>query len=285
MTSNARKNSQNVAREHWDSKQELIPGHPIGLRPEPTTQVRSDPWQSVSALQLGFQPRSFGELHTERLYLLEMLQQYDRRAFELFTKVPLVEHRACQVDDPARQKRAKKHRGWLRHRIVDTVEEEKKILARLSELHVEIQCRERWSRVEKERERIHLTPQHLSDYPDLPTYPRTPWGPRMYPLPPQLYDPQFQYYMYTGTPHMYYERPIWNHDTPTYGQNTSNNNSKPEEHELDGTPIDSTQDYESRQRSQSLGELTASRPKKQNSMPSLGRRWSGQDEENVGIDT
>ncbi|KAI1207096.1 uncharacterized protein F4807DRAFT_213892 [Annulohypoxylon truncatum] len=258
--------------------------------PEPMTQVRGDPWQSVSALQLGLQPRSFNELHTERMYLLEMLQQHDRRAIDLFMKVPVVEEKIYQARDPQEQKQAKKHRGWLRHRIVDTVEEEKKILARLSELHVEIQCRERWSRVERERERLNITAQHAPAYANPPMPSLTPWGPQTYPLPPELPAPNYPYYVHTGSPGIYYQRPISaggiysshneDHETPTHGQNPSDNDFGPEAHELDDTAIDHSPGSESRRRSQSLVTFSESRPTHRSSMPSLSRTWSGQSEGN-----
>ncbi|KAI2619982.1 hypothetical protein GGR54DRAFT_110584 [Hypoxylon sp. NC1633] len=137
----------------WDSTYGPRSTHQNASRPAaPTTKVRSDPWLSVSALQLGLQPRSFEELHTERLYLLGSLQQHDQRAVELFWLVPVVEEQIQSAVTQEQRGRAKKQRGWLRHRIVDTVESEKAILARLSELHVEIQCRERWCGVDRERE-------------------------------------------------------------------------------------------------------------------------------------
>ncbi|KAI2469926.1 hypothetical protein F4781DRAFT_392331 [Annulohypoxylon bovei var. microspora] len=256
------------------------PNHQAGIKPEPTTKVRGDPWQSVSALQLGLQPRSFGELHAERMYLLEMLQQHDRRAFDLFMKVPLVEGNICWAENLEDRKQAKKHRGWLRHRIVDTVEEEKKILARLSELHVEIQCRERWSRVEKEREMINLTqPQHVPEYPGLPAPSSIPRDLQTYPLPPEL----------PITPHAYnmpscaqgvYPQPNWEYQTPTHGQSIFENNPGPEAAELDATPIDVTPGSGSHDRSQSLEVIPESKPTKRQSMPSLSRAWSGQGGEN-----
>ncbi|KAI8961605.1 hypothetical protein F5Y11DRAFT_325488 [Daldinia sp. FL1419] len=124
------------------------------------TKVRSDPWQSVNALQLGLHPRPFQELHNERMYLIQMLEQYNRQALDLFRRVPVVDEQIQNASTPHDHRRAKKARGWLRHRITDTVEEEKNVLTRLSELHVEIQSQDRWWQVENEREARGLPRQH-----------------------------------------------------------------------------------------------------------------------------
>lgn len=46
---------------------------------------------------------------------------------------------------------AQRQRFWLCQQIEGAVDTEGTLLARLSELHVEIQCRERWCRIERER--------------------------------------------------------------------------------------------------------------------------------------
>ncbi|OTB03327.1 hypothetical protein M426DRAFT_12686 [Hypoxylon sp. CI-4A] len=168
MSSNPQDEQPGDSSRYWNPYHGTQPKQNTAHIPAPTTQVRGDPWQSVNALQLGLEPRTFDEVHRERMCLLEMLQQRDKRATDLFMRIPIVESRIHWSLDPEEQRQAKKHRGWLRHRIVDTVEEEKRILARLSELHVEIQCRERWYRVERDREmRKSTEPQPYSH--ELPT--------------------------------------------------------------------------------------------------------------------
>ncbi|KAI1651365.1 uncharacterized protein F4817DRAFT_129162 [Daldinia loculata] len=140
------------------------------------TKVRSDPWQSVSALQLGLHPRPFDELHTERLCLLGMLQLHNKQALELFEQVPIAEENIQKADTPYKLRQAKKNRGWLRHRITDIVDKEKKVLARLSELHVEIQCQERWVQVEMDRVARGLSQQHHNpNFQDFLAPPISPW--------------------------------------------------------------------------------------------------------------
>ncbi|KAI0014275.1 hypothetical protein F4779DRAFT_612567 [Xylariaceae sp. FL0662B] len=170
-------------KESWggrDGQRRWNYRRPRDTRP---TYIRSNPWQSASAMELGLRPRSFEELHTERSYLLEMLQQQDRQALELYRRLPHVEEQIERCNDPDGVKRAKKHQGWLKNRVAETVKEEKGILTRLSELYVEIQCRDRWYQVERDREARRMQ-QH---YP-LPGYGTLP--PAM-PAPPlQLYTPQ-----------------------------------------------------------------------------------------------
>ncbi|KAI1470804.1 uncharacterized protein F4812DRAFT_469313 [Daldinia caldariorum] len=151
--------------------------HHDSTRPEPgRTTVRSDPWQSVSALQLGLHPRPFRELHFERMYLLEKLQQHDERALQLFGRVPDVDEQIEHAKNQSEDRRAKKLRGWLRHRITDIVEEEKKTLERLSELHVEIQCQERWRQVDEGRTARGLPQQnHNPNYSGFAAPPAPPW--------------------------------------------------------------------------------------------------------------
>ncbi|TGJ83704.1 hypothetical protein E0Z10_g5087 [Xylaria hypoxylon] len=155
--------------------------------------VRRTPWPSTEALELGLHPRTFDEMHTERVYLLNVLQSRDRQALELLRRLPALDeciNQQChqrhqrQQDDQYQEtnpkvkvrvngvpvneinnqekrkegeeegrklQNARRQRRWLRQQIEGTVDAEREILTRLSELHVEIQCRERWCQVERER--------------------------------------------------------------------------------------------------------------------------------------
>ncbi|KAI0542965.1 hypothetical protein GGR58DRAFT_3455 [Xylaria digitata] len=155
-----------------------------------TRHVRKNPWQPTRAIELGLYPRPFDELHTERVYLLNALQMRDREALELFRRLSDVEeyinrlrhqhqqdneHREVnpkvkvrvdgvpvnEISDKGRREEAEKEawtlrnarrqRRWLRKHIRRIVNAEREILMRLSELYVEIQCRERWCQVGRER--------------------------------------------------------------------------------------------------------------------------------------
>ncbi|KAI0848117.1 hypothetical protein F5Y00DRAFT_239830 [Daldinia vernicosa] len=128
-----------------------------------------------------------------------MLQQHNTKALKLFEQVPIAEENIQKADTPYKLRQAKKTRGWLRHRITDTVEEEKKVLARLSELHVEIQCQERWVQVEMQRVARGLSQQHhnpnFQDFFPPPIPP--PWT---QPIPLPVYNAYHPPYGSTGYP-------------------------------------------------------------------------------------
>ncbi|KAE9371491.1 hypothetical protein N431DRAFT_508133 [Stipitochalara longipes BDJ] len=97
-------------------------------------------------------PRFFDELHSERTYLLDCLQIENHKATELLRSLPPLEERLVQNDDPSfERRRVKKRLGWLRHQLVETNRQEKRMLARLGQVTFEIQTRERWTQIEFER--------------------------------------------------------------------------------------------------------------------------------------
>ncbi|KAI1142239.1 hypothetical protein F5Y05DRAFT_218787 [Hypoxylon sp. FL0543] len=287
MPPNPRDEPPNRDQEFRDHTSRSKPNKCNGPRPATTTKVRSDPWQSVSALQLGIRPRTFPEIHTERMYLLEMLQQHDGRATDLFMRVPIVEEQIRWPESQDAQKQARKLRGWLRHRIVDTVEEEKKVLARLCELHVEIQCRERWSWVEREREMMDLREhQQNSAYASYPTPQPSPLEPYtqanlQYPMDCFYYP----FYGYAG-PHFLQQGengPIdenypgndWEDDDQATLHNAPENHPEPETFELDTAESVGTLDYTLQNLQWSSETVPGPRPTKHRSMPTLSRKWSG----------
>jgi len=98
------------------------------------------------------EPRSFDELHTERLYLLNSLQHQNSRATEVLRNLPFIEETAVHSPDPRIRRHARKELGWLRRRMREITGQEKSILARLGQLAYEIQSRERLTQIESERQ-------------------------------------------------------------------------------------------------------------------------------------
>jgi len=97
-------------------------------------------------------PRFFEELHSERTYLLDCLQIQNRKATELLRSIPPLEERLIQNNSPSfERKRIRKRLGWLRQKLVETNRQEKRVLARLGQLTLEIQTRERWTQIDFER--------------------------------------------------------------------------------------------------------------------------------------
>ncbi|KAI1763758.1 hypothetical protein GGR53DRAFT_467036 [Hypoxylon sp. FL1150] len=251
-------------RDFWEKNFQKKSNYQGKHKQAPATKVRSDPWQSLTAIQLGLQPRSFEELTAERSYLLEMLQQHDQRARELFKRVPIVDEQWKMAETIDEQQRARKHRSWLRHRIGDIVEEERNILTRLSELYVEIQCQDRWHQVAREREIRNQGQQYAAvDYANLS--PRIPVSPRTY------------YQVYAPPPHFCYHYPPYGYAEAANAQGEYSGVCQPpgdcqnasEAFEMDGTPIDNTPNSEFRKASTALTSTPDPKPKKRMSMPSL----------------
>ncbi|KAI1180755.1 hypothetical protein F4777DRAFT_261714 [Nemania sp. FL0916] len=102
---------------------------------------------------------------------------------------------------------ARRHRVWLRKQIETTVDAERGILARLCELHIEIQCRDRWCRVEQERaEGMLYTPEPecggfdlgLTTYPKEPLWWQSPYQDSLRLPEPYIYQPDYYGYEHPG---------------------------------------------------------------------------------------
>ncbi|KAI0971392.1 hypothetical protein F4678DRAFT_82912 [Xylaria arbuscula] len=183
---------------------------------KPFFGARTYPWQPADALELGLHPRTFEELHAEKVYLLTALQSQDHQALELFRRLPALEEyidqphhyqqphhdldaqyqnanpkvkvkidgipvsgvsnhqerrEEAEKEEEARLRSARRQRFWVRQQIEHTINAERNLLVRLGELHIEIQCRERWCQVGQERaETTHghnpyQQPPYWSQYP------------------------------------------------------------------------------------------------------------------------
>ncbi|KAK8128325.1 Pyruvate formate lyase activating enzyme [Apiospora sp. TS-2023a] len=95
-------------------------------------------------------PRPFDHIETERQHLQHLLAEQDRRAVDLFSRVAAVDE-ACDFGSAHEQRQARRDRAWLQRRIGQTVDREREILVRLGDIHVEIQCQERWHMVEQQK--------------------------------------------------------------------------------------------------------------------------------------
>lgn len=111
-------------------------------------------------------PRSFGNLHTERCYLLSSLQHENDKATELLGKITKLEKLIDRDEPGSRVGRARKQLAWLKNRLYEATSQERAILGRLGEISQEIQCRERVGQIENEV----LQPQILNY--QIPTLPR-----------------------------------------------------------------------------------------------------------------
>ncbi|KAI5920224.1 hypothetical protein F4810DRAFT_446682 [Camillea tinctor] len=110
----------------------------------------SNNWKSKNVLNLGLQPRSFEEIDSDRMHYISRLQRQDGYTLDLFRRFAHVEDRISNGSISGRKK-AKKHWNWLKQKIGDSIKKEKSLLSRIGELHIEIQCRERWCQIRGDR--------------------------------------------------------------------------------------------------------------------------------------
>jgi hypothetical protein len=109
-------------------------------------------------------PRSFDELHTERLYLIDCLQSENHKATEFLRTIATLGEKLVEENDSFRgRKKAKKRLRWLRHRLNETNRQEKRVLAHLAQLTLEIQTTERRTQVEYERRQREVDQQQYFD--------------------------------------------------------------------------------------------------------------------------
>jgi len=95
---------------------------------------------------------SFERLHSERLYLVNSLQREDCKATDLLKRITDLEETFDNVTIPSHiRKRARKQLGWLKYRMNETTRQEKSIIDQLGKVTIDIQQKERWSRIEAER--------------------------------------------------------------------------------------------------------------------------------------
>ncbi|RDW69579.1 hypothetical protein BP6252_08599 [Coleophoma cylindrospora] len=142
--------------------------------------------------------KAFEELHAERSYLLQVLQDHNAKATNLLKQLSHLEE-AVAKNGQARRKTTKQM-GWVRSRLRECTQQEKTTLARLGEVTHEIQIKDRLAQVESER-REHeqlLSHQHamFQTKPfNLPPPPPPP--PPAFPFYP---DPGFQCQFVPGPP-------------------------------------------------------------------------------------
>ncbi|KAI1503825.1 hypothetical protein F5X99DRAFT_406507 [Biscogniauxia marginata] len=163
-------------REFWDRQYSNTRRN----RPnEGIANAHNNSWKPRNALDIGLQPRFFEEIDSERAYLFERLQKQDSQALNIFGRLAHVDDQIDHqsIDGRDELKKAKKYRTWLKKQVKKTIGEERFILTRLGELHIEIQCRERWLHVQRDQEFREMRYLHTS------------YG--GFPLPPPPFPPPF----------------------------------------------------------------------------------------------
>jgi hypothetical protein len=138
---------------------------------------------------------SFHQLHSERVYLLGVLQEENDKATEFLRRIPPLEETLASTTSLHIQRSIKKQLSWLKSRIKETTSQEKSILTRLGHLSHEIQEQERWNQVLQERLwniQILRSPESLTTntYPRMePTGALNTLSPDFQPQPPGYFVP------------------------------------------------------------------------------------------------
>lgn len=114
------------------------------------TNPSNNNYSDIALSSLVYHPRPFDHTESERQHLEYLLAEQDRRAIYLFSQIAALD-KAQAFGSAREQRHARKDRAWLLRRIDETVGRERKILARLGEIYVEIQCRGRWNMVEQQK--------------------------------------------------------------------------------------------------------------------------------------
>ncbi|KAK8028835.1 hypothetical protein PG991_005891 [Apiospora marii] len=97
-----------------------------------------------------YNPRPFDHPESERQHLQYLLVEQNRRAVHLFSQIPALDE-AHAFGSAHEQRQARRDRAWLLRCIEEAVDREREILVRLSEIQVEILCRERWHMVDQQK--------------------------------------------------------------------------------------------------------------------------------------
>ncbi|KAI1639835.1 hypothetical protein F4809DRAFT_47264 [Biscogniauxia mediterranea] len=165
-----------------------------------TNMYGGNNWQYGNALDLGLRPRLFEAIDSERIYHNDRLQKQDSHTLDLFRQFAQVENQIRHGCVNGRKKAAKKHRNWLKQKIGESIREEKLILSRLGELHVEIQCRERWCQIRGDRE-FRDTRYHPTGYGEsLPPPAPLPHPPSLIPYPHSSHTYPVEVHLPTSAP-------------------------------------------------------------------------------------
>ncbi|KAI0158938.1 hypothetical protein BJ166DRAFT_318722 [Pestalotiopsis sp. NC0098] len=103
--------------------------------------------RSNRTTQITLEPRPFQELHQEREELLCALNAEDDRALALYQRLVYCDDKIKSFKRNHRRDGTKREQQWVRRRMEESIEAQRAILARLSEVYIEIQSRERWGAV------------------------------------------------------------------------------------------------------------------------------------------
>ncbi|KAK4121724.1 hypothetical protein N657DRAFT_635738 [Parathielavia appendiculata] len=120
-------------------------------------QPTSPPSNYMQAVQ-SLDARPLAELHNEYSYLVHDLQKQGDRATRLFHRYAAVDARLAEAQTASEAKRCKREASLIKTKIAESTQQEKLILLRLGQMHVELQTRNRWMTVHHQQPVLHLPP-------------------------------------------------------------------------------------------------------------------------------
>ncbi|PNP59020.1 hypothetical protein THARTR1_01268 [Trichoderma harzianum] len=113
---------------------------------------RRNPKQTTPSWNLMFHPRSYEEIYAERAYLTTSLHVYSVKVMELIHQYALIEEILQAKEHPGKERRKlRKQMSFIKVKLTEASRQEKAIVMRLSELHMEQLGRDAWDQIQQRR--------------------------------------------------------------------------------------------------------------------------------------
>ncbi|KAL7910384.1 hypothetical protein GGI35DRAFT_363469 [Trichoderma velutinum] len=113
---------------------------------------RRNPKQTTPSWDLMFHPRSYEEIYAERAYLTTSLHVYSVKVMQLIHQYALIEEVLQAKEHPGKERRKlRKQMSFIKVKLFEASRQEKAIVMRLSELHMEQLGRDAWDQIQQRR--------------------------------------------------------------------------------------------------------------------------------------
>ncbi|KAL7961244.1 hypothetical protein V8C34DRAFT_24312 [Trichoderma compactum] len=118
----------------------------------PRGRSRRNPKQTTPSWNLMFHPRSYEEIYAERAYLTTSLHVYSVKVMELINQYALIEEVLQAKEHPGKERRKlRKQMSFFKVKLSEATRQEKAIVMRLTELHMEQLARDAWDQIQQRR--------------------------------------------------------------------------------------------------------------------------------------
>ncbi|KAL7948636.1 hypothetical protein V8C42DRAFT_255980 [Trichoderma barbatum] len=113
---------------------------------------RLNPKQAASPWNLMFHPRSCEEIYAERAYLTASLHVYSVQVIELIHRYSLIEEDLQSNDHAGKERRKlRKQMNFIKVKLSEASRQEKAVMLRMGELHMEQLGRDAWDQIQQRR--------------------------------------------------------------------------------------------------------------------------------------